>query len=272
MIGKTILFLLVVVSCVTMSSTVIAQKDCLQDGNGKPECTYEALNVGRLKPTIDGKLDDWGFVKGIFLGEDFWEPLGENYESENDLSATWFVTWGEGNLYVAIKAKDDVHQNTKAGDTIYAGDGVQFSIDPTGEKEVHGGNVYEYGYSLAGAKGKEKPAVWRWYTNPASKGETSEFMILRDEATKTTTYEICVPEGDIAPTIIEAGGIIGWSIIVNDADTCDCQGGWVGWASRAIVFGKLATPMADLIFSEKTIAVSPQGKFTITWGEIKKCR
>jgi hypothetical protein len=270
MFRKSFFLLLIMLFCVMMANIVIAQKECTQDGN-KPACAYEALNVGRFKPTIDGNLNDWKLVKeGVFLGKDFWEANGENYKGEDDLSATWWVLWDEDNLYVAFSVKDDVHQNTKAGDAIYAGDGPQISIDPTGKKVVHGGNVYEYGYALAGAKGKEKPTVWRWYTNAASKGEHSEYMILRDEATKTTTYEIRIPKGDIAPAELSAGKSIGWSIVVNDSDSCDCQGGWVGWASRAIVFGKQATPMADLKFSKEELAVSPQGKLAAIWGEMKR--
>lgn len=261
-------FLFVIIFCLMLANTIVAQDECAQEANN-PKCAYEALNAGSFIPKIDGKLDDWKLVEGIFLGKDFWEALGENYSGEDDLSATWWVIWNSENLYVAIKVKDDVHQNTKAGDTIYAGDGTQFSIDPTGEKAVHGGNVYEYGYSLAGAAGKEKPSVWRWSTNPASKGETSEYIILRDETAKTTTYEIRIPKGDIAPADLTAGRTIGWSIIVNESDNCDCQGGWVGWASRAIVFGKRADPMADLVFSKEVLAVSQKGKLTSTWGAIK---
>jgi len=136
-------------------------------------------------------------------------------------------------------------------------------------KVTYAGNVYEYGYALAGPEGSEKPSVGRWFTNPASKGETSKYAILRDEAKKTTTYEIQIPEGDIAPAELSAGKKIGWSIVVNDSDTCNCLGGWVGWASR-VVYGKKAEPMADLIFSAGVItAVKPAGKLAITWGDMK---
>ncbi|RKY04576.1 hypothetical protein DRP77_03480 [Candidatus Poribacteria bacterium] len=241
-------------------------KDCLQDGN-KPECAYEALYVGKFKPKIDGKLNDmaWRFAPGVFLGKDFWEPLGEDYNGESDLSATWWVVWDEDNLYVAVEVTDDKHQNTKSGAQIYAGDGIQFTIDPTGEKKVHNGNCYEYGYALAAGK----PQVWRWFVNPASKGESSEYAVVRDEAAKKTYYEIRVPKDDIAPAKLEANYKLGWSIIVNDSDTCDCQGGWVGFASRAIVFGKRAEPLADLILSPQRVPVSPKGMLVMIWAEVK---
>ena len=266
MVRKSIFLLPLIIFFVMAANTVIAQKECAQNGN-MPVCAYEALNVGKLKLTIDGKLDDWKSIKGIFLGKDFWEARAEDYKGEDDLSATWWVTWDEGNLYVALSVKDDVHQNTHK-DAIFVGDCVQFSIDPTGMKVTYAGNVYEYGYALAGPEGSEKPSVLRVFTNPASEGETSKYAILRDEAKKTTTYEIQIPEGDIALAELSAGKKIGWAIAVIDSDTCNCQGGWVGWASSAL--SKRAEPMADLIFSAGVItAVKPAGKLAITWGDMK---
>lgn len=261
--------IIALLSVLLIATPASAQKECFQQGN-KPECKYEAFQPGSVKIVIDGKLDEWRTAKGVAMGKDFWEALGENYTGDKDLSATWWVLWDANNLYVALAVTDDAYQNTKGGNAIYDGDGIQFSIDPTGKKVTHAANVYEYGYSLAGGKGKEKPAVWRWFTNPATKGETSDYAIVRDEAAKMTYYEIRVPKGDIAPADLSVGKTIGWSIIVNESDVCDCQGGWVGWASRAIVFGKRADPMADLVFSAEQLAVSPQGKLAVRWGEMKR--
>ena len=256
--------IIAIISCFIITDVCLAQEDCSQKAT-KDICTYYALNVGGFKPKIDGNLDDWKYVDGKFLGKEFWEALGEQYSGEKDLSATWWAIWDKDNLYVAFNVVDDVHQNTKAGDTIYAGDGIQICIDPTGKKTTHSGVCYEYGYALAGGK----LSVWRWATNPASKGENSEFAIVRDESKKVTIYEIRIPVGDIAPAELAANKTIGWGLVVNESDSCDCQGGWVGWASRSIVFGKDATALATMVFSAKTVAVSPQGTITTTWGSLK---
>lgn len=50
--------------------TSIAQKECTQKGD-QPACVYQSLNAGEFKPKIDGNLDDWKYVKGVFLGADF---------------------------------------------------------------------------------------------------------------------------------------------------------------------------------------------------------
>jgi hypothetical protein len=257
--------ILTIMLCLIMANTSIAQKECTQKGD-QPACAYQALNAGGFKPKIDGNLDDWKYVKGVFLGADFWEVNGEQYSGENDLSLTWWVTWDTNNLYVAFSVKDDKHQNTKAGDAIWNGDGAQLSIDPTGKKSVYAATVYEYGYALAGGE----PTVWRWATNAATKGENSEYMIVRDESKKLTNYEIKIPSGDIAPVSLVAGKTIGWGFVMNESDSCDCQGGWIGWGSRSIVFGKDAPSLADLVFSATNVAVSPQVAITTSWGELKK--
>jgi len=264
MIRKSIC-LLTIMLCLTIANISIAQKECTQKGD-QAACVYQALNAGTFKPKIDGNLDDWKYVEGTFLGADFWEANGEQYSGENDLSVTWWVTWDKDNLYVAFSVKDDVHQNTKGGDQIYGGDGIQIAIDPTGKKSTYAGVVYEYGYALAG----KVPSVWRWATNAGTKGETSEYAIVRDDSKKLTNYEIRIPSDDIAPVTLATGKTIGWGFVVNESDSCDCQGGWIGWGSRSIVFGKDATALADLVFSAKTVAVSPQGMLTTTWGELKK--
>ncbi len=254
----------IILFCFSIINVCLAQEECAQKAP-KDICNYYALNTGNTKIKIDGNLDDWKYVEGKFLGKDFWEALGEQYSGENDLSVTWWTIWDKNNLYVAFSVKDDTHQNSKGGDTIYAGDGIQICIDPTGKRATHSGVCYEYGYALAGGK----LAVWRWMTNPATKGENSEFAIVRDESKKMTYYEIRIPVGDIAPTELDVNKTIGWGFVVNESDSCDCQGGWIGWASRSIVHGKDATALANMIFSAKTVAVSPKGSIATTWGAIK---
>ena len=264
MIGKSVC-LLTIILCLIAVNISMAQEDCVQRGEDD-ECVYQALNVGNFRPKIDGNLDDWQRVDGTFLGEDFWEDNSEQYSGEDDLSVTWWVTWDKDNLYIAISAKDDTHQNTQAGNTIWKGDGVQISIDPTGEKSTHTGVVYEYGYALSG----KEPLVWRWTENAATKGENSEYAIVRDDSGELTNYEIRIPADDLAPAAFAIGETIGWGFVVNDSDTCNCQGGWIGWANLSIVHGKDATALADLVFSAETIAVSPKGALTAMWGELKK--
>lgn len=241
---------------------------------------YNALKVA-APPNINGDLSDWKGVKGVFLtgsttvtgkldDKDVyknWETLGvETWESDADLSATWYAAWDDSNFYFACVVKDEKHENKGSGDGIWNGDGVQFTLDPTNAKGAYAGSVYEYGYSLT-----TKPMVWRWSTNTATKGETSKYAIVRDDKAGTTTYEVAVPEGDIAPADLAAGKVLGFSVIVNENDASGGQGGWVGWGPHAIVYGKRADKLNDLTLSAQMVtAVKLGDKLTTTWGSIKE--
>jgi len=233
-------------------------------------------------PVIDGKLNEWSNIPGVFLtgsltvtgqvdGHDVyndWETLGvETWESDADLSATFYAAWDDSDFYFACLVKDDVHGNAGSGDGIWNGDALQVTIDPTNAKVDYGNWVYEYGYALT----TTGASVFRWSVNPASTGETSTFAIVRDDVAGTTTYEIAIPKGDIAPAVLAVGKVLGLSMIVNENDTSGGQGGWVGWGSHAIVYGKTAPNLNDLtLTADLASAVSSGGKLTTTWGSIKK--
>jgi hypothetical protein len=71
--------------------------------------------------------------------------------------------------------------------------------------------------------------------------------------------------------VLAAGKVLGFSVIVNENDASGGQGGWVGWGSHAIVYGKTAPNLNDLTLSaDLASAVSSGGKLTTTWGSIKK--
>jgi len=240
---------------------------------------YKAPKFG-TPPVIDGKLNEWSNVPGVFLtgsltvtgqldGTDVykdWETLGvETWESDADLSATFYAAWDDSNFYFACLAKDEKHENKGAGDGIWNGDALQLAIDPTNAKKDYGNWVYEYGYALT-----TNPSVFRWSVNPASTGETSTFAIVRDDAAGTTTYEIAIPGGDIAPAVLAVGKVLGFSIVLNENDASGGQGGWLGWGPHAIVYGKNATKTNDLTFvADVASAVSSGSKLSTTWGSIK---
>ena len=240
---------------------------------------YKAPKFG-TPPVIDGKLNEWSNVPGVFLtgsltvtgqldGTDVykdWETLGvETWESDADLSATFYAAWDDSNFYFACLAKDEKHENKGAGDGIWNGDALQLAIDPTNAKKDYGNWVYEYGYALT-----TTPLVFRWSVNPASTGETSTFAIVRDDAAGTTTYEIAIPGGDIAPAVLAVGKVLGISMVLNENDASGGQGGWLGWGPHAIVYGKNATKTNDLTFvADVASAVSSGSKLSTTWGSIK---
>jgi len=182
------------------------------------------------------------------------------------------VVWDDDNLYVAAFVMDEAHINTNDGDGIWNGDCVQYMIDPTGNRTDTTDVVYEFGYALAGAN-SDTPMSARWLQN-ASAPETfdSEFAVVRDDDTGITTYEVRIPEDQIAPAALAEGNALGFGCIVNDGDPdAEGQAGWVGWGSHGIVFGKDATELEELVLSSAMLtAVKPAKKLSTTWGTLKK--
>lgn len=232
--------------------------------------SYEAGKV-LSPPVIDGALGDWAGVPEMFLGGDTWEANGGTWDNEDDLSATLMIVWDSNNLYVASVVKDEAHINTQTGGSIWNGDNEQYMIDPTGNRTDTTDVVYEFGYALAGANSDE-PMEYRWLQNASAPAAfASEFAIVRNDGAGTTTYEVCLPKEQIAPAELVEGNILGFGIIANDGDPgAEGQAGWVGWGSHAIVFGKDATELQELVLGGVITAVQPDSKLTTTWGALKK--
>ncbi len=233
--------------------------------------TYEAPKAA-APPTIDGNLSDWAGVPELVCGGDTWEANGGTWDNDADLSMTLMIMWDADNLYIASDVSDEAHINVQtAAASIWNGDGVQYMIDPTGNRTDTTNVVYEFGYSLAGAN-SDTPMSNRWLQNSSAPANfESEFAIVRDEGAGTTTYEICLPKVQIAPAVLAAGNSLGFGVIANDGDPgAEGQAGWVGWGSGGIVFGKDATQLQELVLSGVMTAVQPSGKLTTTWGGLRK--
>ena len=231
--------------------------------------TYDAPKA-TAAPVIDGNLADWAGVPSIFLGGDTWEANGGTWDNEADSSATLMIMWDSGNLYVGSVVSDEAHINTQTEGSIWNGDNQQYMIDPTGNRTDTSDVVYEFGYALAGAN-SDQPMEWRWLQNASAPADfSSEFAIVRDDAAGTTTYEVCLPKEQIAPAELTLGNTLGFGLIANDGDPgAEGQAGWVGWGSHAIVFGKDAGELQELVLSGEAAAVRPAGKLTVSWGSLK---
>ena len=234
------------------------------------------MALGTTSPiTIDGDLSEWALVEGIYLDE--WEDNGGTSKGPDDISLTFYVIWDDDNLYFAAEVTDDEHLHQNTGGTIYDGDAVQVAIEPTGERPAGGFDNVSYEYNF-GLDVNDEVVLSRLFGHPEgwpsrgmdSLGNEDELMVVRDDGSKKTYYELRIPAEDIAPVEFVVGGQIGFAMICNDGDEdAPGQTGWVGWGSQAIVFGKENAEMNLVTFSGETIAVSPGEKMTATWGRIK---
>lgn len=233
--------------------------------------TYKIFNAGGFVPKIDGKLADWEMVETGVALETFTEFDGGKWNGKQDASGMFWLTWTDEGLYFAAKITDDEHINTMIGDQIWNGDSIQIMIEPTGERAVGNGVAYEFNFGLGGAK-SDAPQFSRALAHAkAGLDHFCKFEFDRDEATKSTIYEVLFTKADLVPAQWKAGTTIGFALIVNDGDKGqEGQKGWLGWAENAIVFGKKPDQTNFVELLSDTLAVDAKGKLTTSWGDLKR--
>jgi|GEM_PF-3246953 len=181
--------------------------------------------IPSVSPVIDGDLTDWDAVDPILLPEDG-TIRNTSYSGAQDLSGAFKVGWDDDNLYVAARFTDDVQHQPENENTTWKGDSIQFGISRGVPGENHA--IYEYCLSLP-SSGVQ---TYRWYDPtgmlPAVITDV-ELEIVRDENTKTTTYEFALPWSHL-PDIKPDNGLYGFSLLVNDNDGGGRKG-WLEWGA-----------------------------------------
>jgi hypothetical protein len=164
-----------------------------------------------------------------------------------DLSGEMRLLWDERYLYVGVKVTDKVFQNDKQDGGLWAGDSLQFMIDPARESPDKPGK-YEYTVGV-GTKG---PQAWCGYSADASAptGEAKDIVVLNHAAGDGTggmTYELAIPWSRLAPFTPASGRNLGLAVILNDDNGTgrDC---FMGWFSG--VHQKELDSLGDLILGD----------------------
>ncbi len=180
----------------------------------------------------DGRLDDWAGISAIALGQipDQREIVG--WTGPDDCSAKWYWAWDDQNFYFAAEVKDNIHcQDAVAQNAtdIWRYDSIQIAMDLAGDAkpcanvpQYDGRNDVEFGFALA----KTGPLCYLW-VNPNEDPRLvslKDFAVLRDEKTKTTTYEAAVPWSLFHLTGPRANRWMGFNLLVNDNDGPDRKG------------------------------------------------
>jgi hypothetical protein len=143
--------------------------------------------------------------------------------SPEEVSATGWgaVTTRALRLYVVVR--DAHHTNTRTGAAIWDGDALQIGIDLRGEGAgvlpPSTPRVGPSGASITFALTDKGPLAWAHYHGrPGGEGALPQLAprITRDEAAKTTTYDLTLPWAEFQ----SAAGIfpqIGLAVQVNDS-------------------------------------------------------
>lgn len=169
---------------------------------------------------VDGKLDESVSVLPA-------QPLGAaeqvitGWAGDDDHSGRLWLTHDTGRLYVSAVITDNAHAQPARSTNIWQGDSVQLGVTPGWPGEA-AEPVNEIGTALTGAGPVD---LARWLpANATTEGMAS--AVTRDEAAKTTTYELSVPFGAIG--VNAADRVLAATVTVNENDGSGRRG-WSTW-------------------------------------------
>lgn len=237
-------------------------------------------------PTIDGSIQEWGSPDFVMNQRDQVRSIESTFADQwslQRLNALGHTRWDEDNLYIAMKVTEDVHRLPilNAAD-LWKGSSIQIAIDPE-RRPVPGSKGYsEFAFGIT----DDGQAVGYRYNAIAGKttGEFTEgeMVISRDEATKSTSYELSIPWGEILPggISVKDGSALGISVLANYSDGSfinsgngDARNGWIEYNS-GIGAGKAPIQYGYLIlgkqrFEAPTIsAIAGTGEAQLSWSAI----
>jgi len=195
---------------------------------------------------LDGNLDDWLGVP-VLSDPRFAIPKGSgsregggnlalheihnggNWSGPDDQTSAVQISYDEDNVYFAFLVTDDYHENS--ANSAWNGDSVQLMI----ANDLQDTQVALYNYALGGIEGALGELVTLEEAGPGG----TEAIVVRDGATKRTTYEIKLPKAALDLPVLESGVQFGLGMAINDGDQdTPGQKGWGGLGAHALVFQK----------------------------------
>ena len=129
--------------------------------------------------TLDGAMSeqDWKTAPVVHINEARqYYPFGPQvkWKGPSDLSGTVRFLWDEKYLYVGVHVTDDVFANNKVDGELWAGDGLQFLVDPARDQSFKPGK-----YDIAVAVTKKGPPAWCYLSADAGapSGEAKNIIV-----------------------------------------------------------------------------------------------
>ena len=181
------------------------------------------LAVPKAKSVIklDGSMSepDWKNAPVARLDEERQLHRGSKeakWKGTSDLSATMQFLWDEKYLYVGVKVVDDVFCNTKTGDAIWAGDGLQFMVDPQRERTD---KVGKYDIAMARTKNGHECFYYLSADARAPAGPAKDVIVSSQRGERgNITYVVAIPWHRIAPFTPAVGANLGLCLALNEDD------------------------------------------------------
>ena len=152
--------------------------------------------------------------------------------------------WDDRYLYMGVEVTDDVAGKLQADDMLWAGDGLQFLVDPAREAPTKPGK-YDFSVGVS----KNGPRAW-WHSSADAgvpTGLASDVIVAakrKGDGSGSITYEVAIPWSRLAPFKPAPGADLGLSLALNEDDG---QGrhGFMTWFGD--VQAKTLNTVGDLI-------------------------
>ncbi|MBR4674971.1 MAG: hypothetical protein IKP00_10950 [Victivallales bacterium] len=154
------------------------------------------------------------------------------YDGPNDLSLVGRFAYDDTFFYMEYVVKDDLHYNEQTPARCFNGDCIQYGFDTRKDarikwlKGIQGFSDDDYNFVSALASGQPVTHCYMAATenNERLRGkELAPPTIIRDEATKTTTYRVAIPFADLTPLRPIPGRTFGFSFLAFDSDGKDTK-------------------------------------------------
>ncbi|MHC2995020.1 MAG: glycoside hydrolase family 9 protein [Candidatus Atribacteria bacterium] len=176
---------------------------------------------------IDGLIEDkeWGNAIPNYLNQEKQVVTGKRkWGGLDDLSATIWVMWDEGNLYLAAVVRDDfplVHHYE--GTDLYRGDSIELYIGFQPEESGISYSPYDFQLGFAPVDKSDEPASWIW--SQTSRGGVRDAPVTGVEIgvgkTEFPGYslEVKIPLINFGEIVLKAPHRVRFDLAVNDADS-----------------------------------------------------
>jgi hypothetical protein len=207
---------------------------------------FAAVPRAKSPIKLDGSMAeaDWKRAPVLNINEArqffSFDPQKVKWKGPSDLSGTVQFLWDAQYLYVGVRVVDDMFANNKTDGDIWAGDGLQFMVDPDRASAEKRGK-----YDIAAAISKRGPQAWCYLSadSRAPAGEARDIIVSgrRLNADRgDMTYVVAIPWSRVAPFTPRLGANVGLCVTINEDDG-------PGRAAFMTWFGDVQTKRVDTV-------------------------
>ncbi|MBP7228149.1 MAG: hypothetical protein KA988_03495 [Longilinea sp.] len=186
-------------------------------------------------PKLDGVWDEWE-TPAFAIRSLVYNRTASTWEGDNDLEGSFRIGWDATNLYLAVKANDDIFSQKATGKDLFKGDSIELLLDTdlNGDYSVPllNSDDYQLGMSpgvLPAGTGRE---AYLWYPQNVA-GTRTQVTLASVGGDGAWRIEAAIPWSvfGITPS---AGMKFGFAVSISDCDDRDaaCQDSMVSTAPK----------------------------------------